>query len=138
MITVVTFLRKRVLQMHLTNGTLIESEAHTHRDVLKVSCASLNHIITWNLMCTNTRTMQSSTSKVRWVSAAENAMTVHSISCTVCGDLLTYQNSILLGQVRSPGGRPGDLKSKKIDPKQLPRIQPKFNVTTSLIAQEIR
>ena len=32
----------------------------------------------------------------------------------------------------------GELKLKEIDPKQLPRIQPKFNVTASTIAQEIR
>ena len=36
------------------------------------------------------------------------------------------------------GGRPGELKLKKIDPKQFPRIWPKLNVITSLIAQEIR
>jgi len=34
------------------------------------------------------------------------------------------------------GGRPGELKLKKIDPKQLPRIQAKLNVITSPIAQE--
>jgi len=36
------------------------------------------------------------------------------------------------------GGRPGELKLKKIHPKQLPRIQSKLNVITSPIAQEIR
>ena len=36
------------------------------------------------------------------------------------------------------GGRPGELKLKKIDPKQLPRIQSKLNVITSPIAQETR
>jgi len=36
------------------------------------------------------------------------------------------------------GGRPGELKLKKIDPKQLPRIQSKLNVFTSPIAQETR
>jgi len=36
------------------------------------------------------------------------------------------------------GGRTGELKFKKRDPKQLPHIQPKLNVITSPIAQEIR
>ena len=36
------------------------------------------------------------------------------------------------------GGRLGELKLKKIDPKQLPDIQLKLNVITSPIAQEIR
>ena len=35
-------------------------------------------------------------------------------------------------------GRPGELKLKKIDTKQLPRIQSKLNVITGPIAQEIR
>jgi len=94
------------------------------------SSASLDHIITWNLTCTNTCTMQSSTSKVHWVGAECNDHAL--ISCTVGGDLLTYHK----GQV--VGGRPGELKLKKIDPKQLPRIQSKLCVITSPIAQETR
>jgi len=117
--------------VHSTHRTLIESEAHTCKDLLKVSNASLDHIITWNLTCTNTCTMQSSTSKVHWVGAECNDHAI--ISCTIIGDLLTYQNSI--GQV--VGGRPGELKLNKTDPKQLPCIQPKLNVITSPIAQEI-
>jgi len=113
-----------------THGTLIESEAHTRRDLLIGSSASLDHIITCNLTCTNTCTMQSSTSKVHWVGAECNHYAL--ISCTVGGDLLTYRK----GQV--VGGRPGELKLKKIDPKQLPRIQSKLNVLTSPIAQETR
>jgi len=58
--------------VHSTHGTMIESEAHTRRDLLRGSSASLNHIITWNLTCTNTCTMQSSTSKVDWVGAECN------------------------------------------------------------------
>jgi len=54
------------------------------------------------------------------------------ISCTVGGDLLTYCK----GQV--VGDRPGELKLKKIDPEQLPRIKSKLNVITSPIAQETR
>ena len=92
---------------------LIESEAHTRRDLLRGSSASLDHIITWNLTCTNTCTMQSSKSKVHWVSAECND---HALTpCTVGGDLLTYKGRVL-------GGRPGELKLKKIGPKQLPRI----------------
>jgi len=103
-----------------THGTLIESEAHTRRDLVRGSSASLDHIITWNLMCTNTCTMQSLTSKVHWVDAECNDHAL--ISCTVGGDLLTYRK----GQV--VGGRPGELKLKKIDKKQLPRIQSKLNI----------
>ena len=36
------------------------------------------------------------------------------------------------------GGRPGELKLRKIDPKRLPRIQSKLNVIISPIAQETR
>jgi len=99
--------------VHSTHGTLIESKAHTRRDLLRGSSASLDHNITWNLSCTNTCTMQSSTSKVHWVGAECNDYAL--ISCTVGGDLLTYRR----GQVVD--GRPGELKLKKIDPKQLPR-----------------
>jgi len=58
------------LTLHDINAlSLIESEAHTRRDLLRWSSASFDHIITWNLTCTNTCTMQSSTSKVHWVGA---------------------------------------------------------------------
>ena len=84
---------------HSTHGTLIESEAHTRRDLRRGSSASLDHIITWNLTYTSTCTMQSSTSKVHWVGAECNDHAL--ISCTFGGDLLTYRK----GQV--VGGRPG-------------------------------
>jgi len=116
--------------VHSTHGTLNESEARTRRDLLRGSSSSLDHIITGNLTCTNTCTMQSSTSKVHWVGAECNDHAL--ISCAVGGNLLTYRK----GQV--VGGRPGELKLKKIDPKQLPRIQSKLNVITSPIAQENR
>ena len=61
--------------VHSTHGTPIESEAHTRRGLLRGSSASLDHIITWNLTCTNTCTMQSSTSKVHW--GVQDAMTMH-------------------------------------------------------------
>ena len=74
--------------VHSTHGRLIESEAHPRRDLPQGSSASLDHIITWNLTCKNTCTMQSSTSKVDWVGAECND---HELtSCTVGGDLLTY------------------------------------------------
>ena len=88
------------------------------------SSASLDHIITWNLTCTNTCTMQSSTRKVHWAGAECNNHVL--ISCTAGGDLLTYRK----GQV--VGGRPGELTY----PKQLPRIQSKLSVITSPTAQE--
>jgi len=118
--------------VHSTHGTLtlIESEAHTRRDLLRGSNASLDHIITWNLMCMKTCTMQSSTIKVHWVGAECNDHAL--ISCTVGEKLLMYRKG------RVVGGRPGELKLKKTDPKQLPRIQSKLKVTTSSIAQEIR
>jgi len=40
--------------VHSMHGTLIESEAHMRRDLLRGSSASLDHIIKWNLTCTNT------------------------------------------------------------------------------------
>jgi len=95
--------------VHSTHGTLIESEAHTCRDLLRGSSTSLEHIITWNLTCTSICTMQSSTSNVHWVGAECNDHAL--MSCTVGGELLTYRK----GQV--VGGRPGELKLKKIDPK---------------------
>ena len=123
--------------MHSSNRALIEIEAHTRRDLLRGSSASLDHIITWNLTCTNTCTMQRSTSKVHWVGAERNDHAL--ILCTVSGDLLTHHK----GQVVC--GRPGELKLKKIDPKQLkedrpkaPRIWQKLYVITSPTAQEIR
>jgi len=118
--------------VHSTHRTLIESEvgANTRRDLLRGSSALLDHIITWNLTCMKTCTMQSSTSKIHWVGAECN---FHALTlCTVGGDLPTYHKNQVLG------GRPGELKLKKIDPKHLPRIRPKLNVITSLMAQEIR
>jgi len=81
--------------VHSTHGTLIESEAHTFRDLLRGSGASLDHIMTWNLTCTNTCTMQSSSSKAHWVGAECNDHAL--ISCTVGGDLLTYRKGQVVG-----------------------------------------
>ena len=43
-----------------------------------------------------------------------------------------------MSRISAVGGRAGELKLKKIDPKQLPRIQSKLDVITSPIAQETR
>jgi len=68
--------------VHSTHGTLIESEAHTRRDVLKGSTVSLDHIITWNLAPMNTVvtcTMQAQRAKFTgWVQNADHAI----ISCS--------------------------------------------------------
>jgi len=81
--------------VYSTHGTLIESAVHTRRDLLRGSGASLDHIITWNLTCTNTCTMQSSTSKVHRVGTEcnDNAL----ILCSVGGDLLTYRKGQVVG-----------------------------------------
>jgi len=68
--------------------------------------------------------------KVHWVGVECNDHAL--ISCTVGGNLLVYCK----GQV--VGGRPRELKLKKIDPNQLPHIQSELNVITSPIAQETR
>ena len=107
--------------VHSTHGTLIESEAHTRRDLLRGSNASLDHIITWNLTCTNTCTMQSSTSKVHWVGAECNDHAL--ISCTVGGDLLTYRK----GQV--VGGQPGEHVRSQY------RAPVSINKTTTTVAE---
>ena len=49
-----------------------------------------------------------------------------------CINIVTYRKGQVLG------GRPGELTLKKIDPKQLTRIQSKLNVITSPISQETR
>jgi hypothetical protein len=72
--------------------------------------------------------MQSPISKVHWVGAEYDVHTL--ILCTVSGDLLTDRK----GQ---EGGRhPGELQLKKIDTKQIPRIQSRLNIITRPIAQE--
>jgi endonuclease/exonuclease/phosphatase family metal-dependent hydrolase len=57
-----------------TGRTLIDSVAHTRRDLVRKSSASLDHIIAWNL------TIESS-SEVHWVGSNSNDHA--SISCTV-------------------------------------------------------
>ena len=83
--------------VHSTHGTLIQSEAHTRRNLLKGSSASLDHIMMWNLMCANTCTMQGSTSKDHWDGAKWDGAKCNDhtfISCTVGADLPTYQKRL--------------------------------------------
>jgi len=81
--------------VHSTHGTRIDSQAHTCRDLLRGSSAMCNNIITWNLMYTNTCTVQSSTSKIHLVGVECNDHAL--ISCTVGGDLLTYHKGQVVG-----------------------------------------
>jgi len=55
------------------------------------------------------------------------------ISCTIDEQLLSYQDP----WARDPGGRRGEIKAKKIDPKQIPRIQSKLDTIMRPIAQQI-
>ena len=55
------------------------------------------------------------------------------ISCTIDEQLLSYQDP----WARDPGGRTGAIKAKKIDPKQIPRIQSKLDAIMRPIAQQI-
>ena len=59
-------------------------------------------------------------STVHWIGACANDHAL--ISCTIDEQLLSYQDP----WVRDPGGRTGAIKAKKIDPKQIPRIQSKL------------
>jgi len=55
------------------------------------------------------------------------------ISCTIDEQLLSYQDP----WARDPGGRTRAIKAKKIDPKQIPRIQSKLDAIMRRIAQQI-
>ena len=63
--------------VHSTHGTLIESEVHTRRDLVRGSSASLDHIITWNLTCTNTCTISGKAQQANCIGCVQNAMTMH-------------------------------------------------------------
>ena len=108
--------------VRLTGGTLIKSVAHTRRDLVRESSASLDHIIAWNLSI-------ESSSEVHWMGSDSNDHAL--ISCTVGGGLLTYRDPVDQAQ---DTGKP---KLKKIDPKQLPRILPKLNAIMRPIAKDI-
>jgi len=68
---------------------------------------------------------------VHWLGACANDHAL--ISCTIDEQLLSYQDP----WARDPGGRTGAIKAKKIDPKQIPRIQSKLDAIMRTIARQI-
>jgi len=70
-------------------------------------------------------------STVHWLGACANDHAL--ISCTIDEQLLSYQDP----WARDPGGQTGAIKAKKIDPKQIPRIQSKLDAIMRTIAQQI-
>jgi len=68
---------------------------------------------------------------VHWLGACANDHVL--ISCTIDKQLLSYQDP----WARDQGGRTGAIKAKKIDPKQIPRIQSKLDAIMRPIAQQI-
>jgi len=68
---------------------------------------------------------------VHWLGACANDYAL--ISCTIDEQLLSYQDPL----ARDPGGRTGAIKTQKIDPKQIPRIQSKLDAIMRPIAQQI-
>jgi len=59
-------------------------------------------------------------------------------TCSFRMDLLVQNDHLFYRKGQVIGGRPGELKLKKIDPKQLSRIQSKLNVITGPTAHELR
>ena len=62
--------------VHWTHGTLIESEVHTRRDLLRGSSASLDHIITWKFWRARTHA-QCKAQQAKCIGWVQNAMTMH-------------------------------------------------------------
>jgi len=99
-----------------TGGSLIQSEAHTHKDLMggasldDIKSATLDHIITWSFSNDDTAEMPAPKSTVHWLGACANDHVL--ISCTIDEQLLSYQDP----WARDPGGRTGAIKAKKIDP----------------------
>jgi len=87
--------------------------------------------ITWNFSSDDTAEMPSPKSTEHWLKACANHHAL--ISCTIDEQLLSYQ----VPWARDPGGRTGAIKAKKIDPKQIPRIQSKLDAILRPIAQQI-
>jgi len=75
--------------------------------------------------------MLAPTSTVHWIGACANDHAL--ISCTIDEQLLSYRET----WARDPGGRTGAIKAKKIDPKQIPRMQSKLDAIIRPIAQKI-
>ena len=76
-----------------TGGSLIQSEAHTRKDLMggatldDIKSATLHHIITWNFSNNNTAEMPAPNSTVYWVRAYANDHAL--ISCTIDEQLLS-------------------------------------------------
>ena len=96
-----------------------------------IKSATLDRIITWNFSNDDTAEMPAPKSTVHWLEACANDHSL--ISCTIDEQLLSYQDP----WARDPGGRTGAIKAKKIDPKQILRIQSKLDAIMRPIAQQI-
>ena len=116
-----------------TGGSLIQSEAHTRKELMggasldDIKSATLDHIITWNFANDDTAEMPAPKSTVYWLGACANDHAL--ISCTIDKQLLSYQDP--WARDPGPGGRTGAIKAKKIDHKQIPRIQSKLDCLTN-------
>jgi len=97
-----------------TGGSLIQSEAHTLKDLMggasldDIKSATLDRIITWNFSNDDTAKMLALKSTVHWIGACANDHCAL-ISCTIDEQLLRYQDP----WARDPGGRTGTIKAKK-------------------------
>jgi len=79
-----------------TGGCLIQSEAHTRKDLMggasldDIKSATLDHINTWNFSKDTTAEMLVPKSTVHWLGACANDHAL--ISCTIDEQLLSYQD----------------------------------------------
>jgi len=96
-----------------------------------IKSATLDHIITGNFFNDYMAKMPAPKSTVHWLGACANNHAL--ISCTIDEQLMSYQDP----WARDPGGQTGAIKTKKIDPKQIPRIHSKLDAIMRLIAQQI-
>jgi len=78
-----------------TGGLLIQSEAHTRKDLMggvsldDIKSATLDHIITWNFPNDDTAEMPTPKSTVYWLGTCANDHAM--ISCTIDEQLLSYK-----------------------------------------------
>ena len=120
-----------------TGGSLIQSEAHTRKDLMggapldDIKSATLDHIITWIFPNNDTAEMLAPKSTGYWLGACANDHVL--ISCTIDKQLLCYQDP----WTRDPGSRTGAIKAENFDPKQMPRIQSKLDAIVRPIALQI-
>jgi len=79
-----------------TGGSLIQSEAHTRKDLIggasldDIKSATLDNIITWNSSNDDTAEMQVEKSTKHWVGACASDHAL--MSCTIDEQLLSYQD----------------------------------------------